>query len=100
MQYAYSQIPFPIFFPPNLPPLPQYVTYDRIAAFFLHPSRNPNGRSAKTRIAMEFLRWHSDRFEKATLTKVCEGHRELTRQMALTVAQFLTQLKDNLAVMG
>ena len=90
----YCHVPFPVFFPPGLPPLPMHITYERVRAFVLSPQR-ASAKSPRARVIAEILRWHPDRFTADVLPRVEEGDHALLKEAAEVVVRHLNKMKDD-----
>ena len=92
---SFSQIPWPVI---NMTLTdPSQILPEHIREFVLHPLRdklNAGGkrRSKKRKATDELLKWHSDRFTPAVLSKVREEDKAAATAAAGEVAKVLTSL--------
>ncbi|KAI0725721.1 hypothetical protein C8Q72DRAFT_784959 [Fomitopsis betulina] len=88
---ASPAMPWPVFCPVSKP---ENITYEGVKAFILHPLRlrTSGGGSLRKSVMAELLRWHSDKFDQMALPKVRPGDRELAKNCAGVVVQWLTRL--------
>ncbi|KAI0320468.1 hypothetical protein OF83DRAFT_1053111 [Amylostereum chailletii] len=69
------------------------INAHNVEAFVMHPHRpGMEGKTRKLRLRAELLRWHPDKFQAVVLGKVVPTERENIKELAVTVAQILTQL--------
>ena len=90
----YREFPFPVFFPPGLPPAPMHITLERVRAFVHAPHWAAWGQSPRARVMAELVRWHPDHFMEAVLPKVAPSDRCMLEEAAKVVVLCLVELRS------
>ena len=94
---SFSQIPWPVI---NITPTdPSQIRPEHIQEFLKHPLReklDPRGNRKNTRSKArdELLRWHSDRFDKVVLSKVCEEDKPAVSEAVGMIICVLTEMRN------
>ncbi|KAG5641344.1 hypothetical protein DXG03_005457 [Asterophora parasitica] len=90
-ELRWESIPWPTF---RAPKIPEDITYNAVLAYLqspLYPEKDKS-RPYKDRLKEHIRRWHPDRFETKTLTRVIEEDQERVKEAAGSVVRTLNDL--------
>ncbi|KAI0937626.1 hypothetical protein AcV7_003613 [Taiwanofungus camphoratus] len=91
-QIALVELPWPVFCQVGSA---ADITLEGVQEFVFHPLRQSlQNKSRKERIRSDILKWHPDKFNTTTLTKVRPWEKEIISEAAGLVARFLNQIME------
>jgi flagellar biosynthesis GTPase FlhF len=91
---GFSQIPWPLLFCDAF--CPEDITQERIKEFLFHPMHNGEGKTKRSLIRQEMVRWHPDKFNATVLVRVRPEEREAVIEGAGLVARLFNAIRAEL----